>query len=81
MEWVEVVERTASYIKLRYYPEQNAAIGEYGEVTYFFLSGKWVFDKIHDGYPRNYAMHACNFARLRYEKGEEIPRTGLVGWY
>ena len=81
MEWVEVVERTTDYIKLRYYPEQNTATGECGEVTYFFVSGKWVFDKIHEEYPRSYAMHACNFARHSFEKGEEIPSSGLVAWY
>ena len=81
MEWVEVTERTADRIRLRYYPEQNAAIGEYGEVTYFFLSDKWAFDKVHEDYPRSYAMHACNFARKRYQNGEKIPLSGLVAWY
>lgn len=81
MEWVEVVERTNGYIKLRYYPEQNSANGEFGEVTYYFATDKWTFDKIHKDYPRNYAMHSCNFARCRYKAGEEIPPAGLVAWH
>ena len=67
------------FIRLRYYPNQNAAIGEYGEVTYYFSTDKWSFDKIVFG--TNYAMHACNFARRRYKSGEEIPQSGLVAWY
>ena len=81
MEWIEVIERTAKFIRLRYYPEQNAAVGDYGEVTYFFDEDNWTFDKIHGEYPRNYAMHACNFARHRFKNGEEIPQDGLVAWH
>lgn len=79
MEWVKVMERTAEYIRLRYYPNQNAATGECGEVRYYFATDKWTFDKILAG--TNYAMHAVNFARRRYKAGEEIPREGLAAWY
>ena len=78
MEWVEVIEKTNEYIKLRYYPEQTSATGSFGEVTYFFAKDSWTFDKIVIG--TRYAMHACNFARNRYKNGEEIPQSGLVAW-
>ena len=78
MEWVEVIERTLEYIKLRYYPDKNSAIGSFGEVTYFFTEDKWTFDKIVGG--SRYAMHACNFARRRYKNNEKIPQNGLVVW-
>ncbi len=81
MEWIEVVMRTEDYIKLRYYPKQTAAVGPFGEVTYFFATDKWAFDKIADGYGTNYAMHACNFARQHYKNGEEIPQCSLTAWY
>ena len=81
MEWVEVIKRTKEYIKLRYYPTQDSAVGAFGEVTYFFATDKWNFDKLADGYSLSYAMHACNFARERCKNGEEIPQSGLMAWY
>lgn len=81
MEWIEVIARTEDYIKLRYYPKQTAAAGSFGEVTYFFATDKWAFDKIADDYGTNYAMHACNFARQRYKDGKEIPQCGLMAWH
>ena len=78
MEWVQVIERTADFVRLRYYPNQNGARGEYGEVTYFFATDKWTFDKIALG--TRYTMHACNFVRQRYRNGEEIPQEGLAAW-
>ena len=79
MEWIEITERTSEYIRLRYYPNQNSAAGNYSEVRYYFATDKWTFDKISAG--TNYAMHAVNFARKHYKAGEEIPHEGLVTWY
>ena len=81
MEWVEVIEQTNEYIKVKYYPEQTEPIGEFGIVTYFLSSDEWTFDKIADDYSRSYAMHACNFVRSPYKNGEEICLGGMVAWY
>ncbi len=81
MEWVEVFERTAEYIRLRYYPCQNSAKGTFGEVTYFFATDKWTFDKTAEDYHVSYAMHAVNFARRRHKSGVEIPKNGMVAWH
>ena len=79
MEWVEVIERTSEYVRIRYYPNQSRAVGEFGEVKYFLTTGKWTFDKVVGG--TNYAMHAVNFVRLPHENGEEIPSSGISAWH
>ena len=79
IEWVEVVERTTEYIRLRYYPSLNKPEGEFGEVTYFFATDSWTFDKMAGS--SHFAMHACNFARQYFKAGEEIPDNGMVAWY
>ena len=81
MEWIEIIQRTDDYIKMRYYPNQDKAAGLFGEVTYFFVSDKWIFNKIVEDYPASYAMHAVNFARYRHKANEEIPQSGLVAWH
>ncbi|MBR5913319.1 MAG: hypothetical protein IKZ58_02990 [Selenomonadaceae bacterium] len=81
MEWVEIIEQTEEYVKVKYYPEQTKAIGEYGVVKYFFDSDKWIFEKLANSYATSYAMHACNFVRQPYKHGEKIPLCGIAAWH
>lgn len=82
MEWLELIELTDEIVRLKYYPEQQSATGSFGEVTYFRKSEEWHFDKIAEGYSRNYALHACQAARYvdKFNKGI-FKNEGLVGWY
>ena len=82
MEWLELIELTDEIVRLRYYPEQRSATGEFGEVTYFRKTEDWRFDKIADGYSRNYALHACQAAqRVDKLNGGMFHKEGLIGWY
>ena len=81
MEWVELLELTNDFARLRYYPEQNSAVGEYGEVTYFRKTGQWRFDKLAEGYQSNYALHACKAAERIDKNGGTFPKSGIIGSY
>lgn len=81
MEWVEIIELTNEIIRIRYYPEQRSAVGEYGEVTYFRKADDWRFDKIVPEYGTSYALQACKAAQ-RCHKNGKFPKTGgVIGWY
>ena len=82
MEWIKLIELTEEIVRLRYYPEQHSAVGEYGEVTYLRKTDDWQFDKIAKDYPSSYALHACQAAQ-RCEKfnNGDFEREGLIGWY
>ena len=82
MEWIELIELTDEVVRLRYYPEQREAVGEFGEVTYSRKTQDWHFDKIAKGYPRNYALHACMSARQidKFNDGK-FKKAWRVGWY
>ena len=81
MEWIELIELTPDVVRLRYYPEQRSAVGSYGEVTYFRQTGDWQFDKTAQGYPSNYALHACISARQINDNGGKFKKAWLVGWH
>lgn len=81
MEWVELIELTDEIVRLRYYPERRSAVGDFGTVTYFRKKHDWQFDKIAEGYPRNYALHACMSARRIDSSGGKFKEAWLVGWY
>ena len=82
MEWIELIELTDEFVRLRYYPDQRSANGKFGEVTYFRKTEDWRFDKIAEGYNRNYAYHACISARNvdKFNNGI-FKKAWLVGWY
>ncbi len=82
MEWIELIELTDEILRLRYYPEQRSATGEFGEVTYFRKTEDWQFDKIAKDSPTNYALHACQATR-RVDKLNDgmFRKEGLIGWY
>ena len=79
MEWVELIELTDEIARLRYYPEQKEAVGEYGEITYYRQKDDWEFDKLAENFPSNYALHACIFARRCNQNGDF--KNGLTAWY
>ena len=82
MEWIEIIELTEDLIRVRYYPEQRSATGEFGEVTYLRKHDEWHIDKVAKGYPSSYGFHAGR-AIQRHEKfsSGEFKREGIIGWY
>lgn len=82
MEWLELIEVTDEKVRLKYYPEQTSACGEFGEITYFRKTEDWHFDKIAKSYGSNYALHAALAAR-RADKlnNGEFKTSGLIAWY
>lgn len=81
MEWVEIIELTEEFIRIRYYPEQRAATGDYGEVTYFRKTDDWQFDKLVPPYGTQYALHACIAAQRCHKNGIFPKNGGVIGWY
>ena len=82
MEWIELIELTDEIVRLRYYPEQRSATGEFGEVTYFRKTEDWQFDKIAKDSPTNYALHACTSARyIDKSNNGNFKKAWLVGWH
>ena len=82
MEWLELIELTDEIVRLRYYPEQQSAVGSFGEVTYSCKTDDWRFDKIAEGYSTNYALHACQSARyvVKFNNGN-FKKEGYIAWY
>lgn len=83
MEFMELLEVTDEIVRYRYYPEQKAAIGNFGEVTYFRKTGKHRFDKIADneGFGIEYALQACKAIHYMNTHSGKFIAQGINGWY
>ena len=83
MEFMELLEVTDEIVRYRYYPEQRAAQGEFGEVTYFRKTGQQRFDKIADtaGFGIEYALQACKAIHYMDTHGGKFPAHGINGWH